>query len=233
MAFAQKLAQNVNAYGVQTQQLMQEEVARARSWFMQSCERVSKAGKCSFSGNFNMDRKVENRQDYCHEKTRDLLQEGLADLGFQRCEVQLAYPNYSHIFNMSATWTADAETSRKGESINPCSGGTRVTCPICHEHRPAVALVPCGHVVCRECRQKLHQCPMCRKVVTSATQGLFMDWPPKTEVPPLGVSAVGIPASAVSKQGGVTYFGVDVVPETGGSYRVQKRYNDFDQLKDK
>ena len=53
------------------------------------------------------------------------------------------------------------------------------------------------------------------------------------EVPPLGVSAVGIPASAVSKQGGVTYFGVDVVPETGGSYRVQKRYNDFDQLKDK
>ena len=53
------------------------------------------------------------------------------------------------------------------------------------------------------------------------------------EVPPLGVSAVGIPASAVSKQGGVTFFGVDVVSEAGGSYRVQKRYNDFDQLKDK
>ena len=53
------------------------------------------------------------------------------------------------------------------------------------------------------------------------------------EVPPLGVSAVGIPASAVSKQGGVTFFGVDVVPETGGSYRVQKRYNDFEKLKDR
>ena len=52
------------------------------------------------------------------------------------------------------------------------------------------------------------------------------------EVPPLGVSAVGIPASALSKHEGVT-FGVDVVPETGASYRVQKRYNDFDQLKDK
>lgn len=52
------------------------------------------------------------------------------------------------------------------------------------------------------------------------------------EVPPLGVSAVGIPASALSKHEGVTFFGVDVVPETGASYRVQKRYNDFEKLKD-
>ncbi|CAK9115517.1 Protein Rf1 [Durusdinium trenchii] len=52
------------------------------------------------------------------------------------------------------------------------------------------------------------------------------------EVPPLGVSAVGIPASGLSKQQGVTFFSVDVVPEKGASYRLQKRYNDFDGLKD-
>ena len=46
------------------------------------------------------------------------------------------------------------------------------------------------------------------------------------------MSAVGIPASALSKHEGVT-FGVDVVPETGASYRVQKRYNDFEKLKDR
>jgi hypothetical protein len=52
-----------------------------------------------------------------------------------------------------------------------------VTCPICHEHRPAVVLVPCGHVVCRECHgcQKLRQCPMCREVIASTSRGLFMD----------------------------------------------------------
>ena len=175
MAFAQKLARNVNAYGAETQQLMQEAVATKKNYFMQHCERASKEGKYSFTGNFEVKGKVVNRQDYSREKMRDLLKEGLADLGLQRFDVKHLHGGAN--FEMSATWTADAETSRKGESINPCSGGTCVTCPICHEHRPAVALVPCGHVVCRDCHRskQLRQCPMCRKVITSATQGLFMD----------------------------------------------------------
>lgn len=49
---------------------------------------------------------------------------------------------------------------------------------------------------------------------------------------PLGVSAVGIPACGLSKQGGVTYFTVEVVPEQGATYQVQKRYRDFYALKD-
>jgi len=35
MAFAQKLARNVNAYGAETQQLMQEAVATIKNDFMQ------------------------------------------------------------------------------------------------------------------------------------------------------------------------------------------------------
>ena len=52
-------------------------------------------------------------------------------------------------------------------------------------------------------------------------------------VPPLGVTAVGIPSSGISKHQGVTFFAIDVVPEIGASFRIQKRYNDFDALKDR
>jgi len=52
------------------------------------------------------------------------------------------------------------------------------------------------------------------------------------EVPPLGISAVGVPANGLGKHEGVQFFAIDVVPEKGASYRVEKRYNDFDTLKD-
>ena len=52
-------------------------------------------------------------------------------------------------------------------------------------------------------------------------------------VPPLGVTAVGIPSSGILNYQGVTFFTIDVVPEIGASFRVQKRYNDFDALKDR
>ena len=52
------------------------------------------------------------------------------------------------------------------------------------------------------------------------------------EVPPLGISAVGVPANGLGKHEGVQFFAIDVVPEKGASYRVEKRYNDFDALKD-
>jgi len=52
------------------------------------------------------------------------------------------------------------------------------------------------------------------------------------EVPPLGISAVGLPANGLAKHEGVQFFAIDVLPEKGASYRVEKRYNDFDTLKD-
>ena len=54
---------------------------------------------------------------------------------------------------MTAKWTVDVATPTCRERSPRASGGTRVTCPICHEHRPAVVLVPCGHVVCRDCHR--------------------------------------------------------------------------------
>lgn len=52
-------------------------------------------------------------------------------------------------------------------------------------------------------------------------------------MPPLAVSAIGIPAAGIEQKSGVTYFGVEVMPETGATYRLQKRYNEFDALKDR
>ena len=52
------------------------------------------------------------------------------------------------------------------------------------------------------------------------------------EVPPLGISAVGVPANGLAKHEGTQFFAIDVVPEKGASYRVEKRYNDFDTLKE-
>ena len=77
-----------------------------------------------------------------------------------------------HRAKMTGHWAGN-ETSRSSDRAN---GGTWAHCPICHENGPAVVLVPCGHVVCRECHrcQQLHQCPMCREVTTSVTRGLFV-----------------------------------------------------------
>ena len=40
-------------------------------------------------------------------------------------------------------------------------------------------------------------------------------------------------AFCVGSAAQVTYFGVEVMPETGATYRLQKRYNEFDALKDR
>ncbi|CAE7573563.1 unnamed protein product [Symbiodinium natans] len=57
--------------------------------------------------------------------------------------------------------------------------------------------------------------------------------PVAVEMPPLAVAAIGIPPAAIEQRSGVTYFGVEVMPEVGATYRVQRRYNEFDSLKDR
>lgn len=54
--------------------------------------------------------------------------------------------------------------------------GATMQCPICYETGPAVALVPCGHTVCRGCAGTLRSqpCPCCRRSVISSTDGLFL-----------------------------------------------------------
>ncbi|CAK8995409.1 unnamed protein product [Durusdinium trenchii] len=81
-------------------------------------------------------------------------------------------PDLRVFLELQGNWNAKACRVEK-----PMPGGTLITCPICHEHRPGVALVPCGHVICRDCPsgQRMRRCPMCRESISAATRGLFLD----------------------------------------------------------
>ena len=180
MAFIHQLsratAQAQRAYDVETESLVQVFVATQKEKFMEACQEEAgkRKNKC-FIKVFLSD-EVERRgaKDATEQKLRAML----VELGFHDGTVQW-FRNSAYSgphFQLTATWPVADATSPKEPSPKP-AGGTSITCPICHEHRPAVVLMPCGHVVCRNCQrhQQFRQCPMCRGPVSSASNGLFMD----------------------------------------------------------
>lgn len=198
MSFAQQLGRNVvqaqqryeierQQYEAETQRLLQLWVAKIKEKFMAQCEAASHRQELRCTMQVDYPRDLGNRDSVDRSRLQQQLQEVLVELGFQdgnvsafgRRQVPCPPSGYKRVCQatMSANWAADDSTSTGQERSPKASGGTCVTCPICHEHRPAVVLMPCGHVVCRDCHrcQQLRQCPMCRKVITSASQGLFMD----------------------------------------------------------
>ena len=195
MSFVQQLGRNVvraqqqydmerQQYEAETQRLLQLWVAEIKEKFMAECVEASHKRHLSCT-------MVVGHPDHLAARGAggDLLNQLwgiLAELGFQDGNVapfakRLALrPDSSYCALLTGKWTAEDATSTRTTSPqqSPAArGGTCVTCPICHEHRPTVVLVPCGHVVCRECHgcQKLRQCPMCREVIASTSRGLFMD----------------------------------------------------------
>ena len=178
MAFAQQLARNAQQYACQyaaeTQRMMAGEVEKHRRDFLQQCEAQSKCGGWKCSARLELNEALRRRRDFRKPELQNGLVGSLADLGFESYTVTLQGTNVQ----LFAKWTAGAGASCDQGHTTQCSGGTCVTCPICHEHRPAVVLMPCGHVVCRDCHRcrQLRQCPMCREQITSASRGLFMDW---------------------------------------------------------
>eukprot|EP00435_Cladocopium_sp_Y103_P016322 s588_g4.t1 len=154
-------------YEAETQRLLQLWVAEIKEKFMAECVQASHKGQLSCTMWVEQPQHLPSRG-----VTNDLLQQQLqgllAELGFQDGTVS-AFNCYAlncyDRAQMIAKWSADDATSTSLQPIPTVSGGTCVTCPICHEDRPAVVLVPCGHVVCRDCHrsQQLRQCPMCRK----------------------------------------------------------------------
>ncbi|CAJ1386841.1 unnamed protein product [Effrenium voratum] len=96
------------------------------------------------------------------------LAESLRNLGAQ-VQVDACWPGVADI---TAEW-GQAPTSPPEAKATTGHVGS---CPICMETRPVVALVPCGHTVCGTCCRShdLRQCPLCRRQVTTATEGLFV-----------------------------------------------------------
>ena len=172
-------AQAQRAYDVQTESLVQAFVATQKEKFMEACQEEAGKRKNSCCINAKLTEEIRTRDGKVAVSVEQKLQAMLVELGFHDGTVRW-YAKTKHWdahFDLTATWPVADATSSKEPSPERAVG-TCVTCPICQEHRPAVVLIPCGHVVCRDCQrcQQFRQCPMCRRSVSSASDGLFMDW---------------------------------------------------------
>ena len=99
-----------------------------------------------------------------------LVEGQIAKMGFNEWSVKFVKQPRIDYFLFTASWSRAAP---QNESAADPAGSTS-TCPVFHEDRPVVALMPCGHVVCRQCQGQLRQCPMCRIQLTGATRALFL-----------------------------------------------------------
>ena len=173
----------------ETERLVDPLIAKEKERFTQECRMAARNERNQCQMVVHMNDEVKERaggKNVTEQKLRAML----VELGFHDGSVERLGPHY---FLVGATWpVADAadqaSTKRRRRTSPHRAGGTFITCPICHEHRPAVVLMPCGHVVCRDCQrcQQFRQCPMCRGPVSSASNGLFMDWRPRPCCPAVG-----------------------------------------------
>ncbi|CAK8999440.1 unnamed protein product [Durusdinium trenchii] len=153
---AQETAESEAAYRAETERMARGFVAAKMEDFMQKCHEAS-----------------------CRELVLEMFKGPMAELGFP--DGARPHPDsrsrYRVLFFLEGKWDGEDVAACSEPTVVPAPAGTRITCPICHEHRPAVALIPCGHVICRDCQrcQQIRQCPMCREATSSATRGLFMD----------------------------------------------------------
>ena len=160
-------------YDLETERLVQALVATEKQRFIRECRMEAQNERNSCSMSVTLSNKVQNR-DGGKDVTEQKLWAMLVELGFHNGKVY--WRNLFGDFTVSATWPV-ADAASPEEPSQKRARGTSMTCPICHEHRPAVVLMPCGHVVCRDCQrcQQFRQCPMCRRPISSASDGLFMD----------------------------------------------------------
>ena len=181
MAFRQQLAtRSANAqqaYDAETQQMLQAWRAETSQQFIQACEAAADERQYSCKIDIVKPQNLLNR-GVEREVFEQPLEELLMELGFPEGKVD-AYPEK---FKLSVKWSLEdatgsipepQHTQRRPHTVE----SSRATCPICQEHGLLVVLVPCGHVICRDCHRsgQLRECPFCRKTITSATDGLFMD----------------------------------------------------------
>ena len=174
MSFLQELSQATAQARCETEHLVDPLVAKAKERFKEACRKAAQNEKNECQIFVGMSEEVKKRAGGMNVTERKLwamlVELGLNGISVERMHALQVY------FKVSAKWpVADAASSK--EPSPERASGTCITCPICQEHRPAVVLMPCGHVVCRNCQrcQQLHQCPMCRGPISSASDGLFMD----------------------------------------------------------
>eukprot|EP00434_Breviolum_minutum_P038768 symbB.v1.2.034403.t1/scaffold4434.1/size39729/1 len=166
-------AERKRLYDLETERLVQAFVATWKEKFTEACWKAARNQKNECCIDVFLSKEVEKRaggKNVTEQKLRAML----VELGFPDGRVQwFAFDPFGSYFEVSATWpvadaAGQASKKRRRRTSPERAGGTFITCPICQEHRPAVVLIPCGHVVCRDCQrcQKFRRCPMCRGPVS-------------------------------------------------------------------
>ena len=137
--------------------------------FMQLCEEQATQGNCEA----DLEEDVPNLICSMWDSALRLLKEWLGTLGFDSHSAD--HDAWQDTVTIWAAWSMAKEGKDLPEPTLP--RGIKGHCPICHEIRHLVALVPCGHSVCKKCHQggQLRQCPMCRTNLTGATRALFVE----------------------------------------------------------
>lgn len=141
-------------------------------YFQKTMEKFMSECKCrAAKGYLSCEMRVKKDGELC-EESFEILEQKLTELGFEESNVEPFFGEEDAIM-LWAEWKLqppEPENSEKGPK------GTSSTCPVCYENQPVVALMPCGHVVCKQCKksQRFRTCPMCRVNITGATKALFL-----------------------------------------------------------
>ena len=161
-SFAAQLGQKALAAQISRREWVQNALLA----FEKECENAAGFGKCSAE-------MFLRRSPEMNKMAMELLKEKLGERGFKSFETKRSWKRNLVI---KAKWALATEVEKTDTATAP--QGVRGNCPICHEHRHLVALVPCGHGVCKQCNDsaELRRCPMCRKKITGATEALFIGW---------------------------------------------------------
>eukprot|EP00440_Ansanella_granifera_P062576 gb/GFBE01067851.1/.p1 GENE.gb/GFBE01067851.1/~~gb/GFBE01067851.1/.p1 ORF type:complete len:199 (+),score=44.48 gb/GFBE01067851.1/:1-597(+) len=84
------------------------------------------------------------------------------------------HPSFSGM-GITASWGSPMTVQKPSLQQEKARSNIVQNCCVCHEMANVIAMVPCGHLVCRDCSvnfPKGSACPMCREVV-GGHQSLF------------------------------------------------------------
>ncbi|CAE7717404.1 URA2 [Symbiodinium microadriaticum] len=108
------------------------------------------------------------------------LKRSLEEQGFLASEVQVVP------VAKGVTPRLSVQASLLKDEMEDRAGGLQGHCPVCLGSKVLVALAPCGHTVCKDCKRTVcpdfiparllhrNKCPVCRSVVDRATAGIFV-----------------------------------------------------------
>lgn len=188
MTFAQSLARKADDV---EKKLDAQEALEIQAWAAEVLERIKeRCIRASAQGHYDyscVTTVCEEARKGNRGLAKKLLDQHLRGLGFNRVSVAAASPaDISHLrpgevcFRTEVSWklVSRIAISTTAEPAAKRLKGYLGRCQLCEENRSMIALAPCGHVLCRECRQKQarrdQKCPFCRQVVVCVTEGLFL-----------------------------------------------------------